>query len=99
MDKIAHHEGEDAEVDEEGEQEHTHGANNMVQKRYLLPRVEEHLVEASKVHCTDKGHRLHGAHVDALASADRRNKGAVNASFKFRTHQQAGMRRLARQWS
>jgi hypothetical protein len=54
MDKIAHHEREDAEVDEEGEQEHTHGANNMVQKRYLLPRGEEHLVEASKVHCTGK---------------------------------------------
>jgi hypothetical protein len=51
--EVAHHEGEDAEVDEEREQEHTHGANNMVQERYLLPWVEEHLVKAPKVHCTD----------------------------------------------
>jgi hypothetical protein len=51
--KVAHHEGEDAEVDEEGEQEHTQGAHNVIQKCYLLSWVEEHLVKATKVHCTD----------------------------------------------
>jgi hypothetical protein len=49
--KVAHHEREDAEVDEEGEQEHTYGAHDVIQKRSLLSWVEEHLVQAAKVHC------------------------------------------------
>jgi hypothetical protein len=51
--EVAYHEGEDAEVDKKREEEHTNGAHNMVQERYLLPWVEEHLIEAPKVHCTD----------------------------------------------
>jgi hypothetical protein len=38
--KVAHHEREDAEVDEEGEQEHTHGAHDVIQECYLLSWVE-----------------------------------------------------------
>jgi hypothetical protein len=60
----SHHEGEDAEVDEEGEQKHTHGAHDVIQECYLLPGVEEHLVEAPKVHCTDRGQDLEDTKVD-----------------------------------
>jgi hypothetical protein len=51
-----HHEGEDAEVDDEGEQEHTHCASNMVKQRPLDAWVEEHLAESTKVHYTCNSH-------------------------------------------
>jgi hypothetical protein len=50
---VAHHEGEDAEVDEARKQEHTHGTHDVIQKRDFLSWVEEHLIEAPKVHCAD----------------------------------------------
>jgi hypothetical protein len=62
--KVAHHEGEDAEVDEEGKQEHTHGAYDVVQKRYLLSWVEEHLIEAAKIYCTDLSQQSDGTKMD-----------------------------------
>jgi hypothetical protein len=94
--KGAHHEREDAEVDEEGEQEHTHGADNMIQKRYLLPRVEEHPVEASKVHCRGHSHvwMIHMSMTTLIVI-----KGGISTYFRIITHRQTGMRRLARQWS
>jgi hypothetical protein len=56
--EIAHHEREDAEVDDTGEQKHAHSADNMVKKRSLQSWVEEHLVEAPKVHCADSSRQF-----------------------------------------
>jgi hypothetical protein len=48
----AHEHGEDAEVDEEGKQEHAHCAVDALQGGYLQLWVEEHLAEAPEVYCT-----------------------------------------------
>jgi hypothetical protein len=55
--KVAHHEREDAEVDNAREQKYTHSAHDVIKKCYLLPWVEEHLIEAPKIHCTDESRK------------------------------------------
>jgi hypothetical protein len=61
--RYAHDEGEDEDVNEEGEQEHTHCARDLIQNRPLLSRVEEHLIEAPKVHYTGTNQISHSTHM------------------------------------
>jgi hypothetical protein len=106
MGKTAHHEGEDAEVDEEWKQEHTHCATDMVQKRSLLTWVEEHLAEPTKVHCTvseDKSSdctRL-GIPFSCIEACQTRNKeeNVLAGIRELTTHLQIGMRPPAQKWS
>ena len=46
-----HHDGEDAEIYDEGEREHTHGATDVVKPRSLQSRVEKQLSQSTKIHC------------------------------------------------
>ena len=48
------HEGEDAEVDHDGEQKHADSACDALQHGGLHGLVEEQLPQASKVHCTKR---------------------------------------------
>ena len=46
-----HHDGEDAEIYNEGERKHTHGATDVIKPRSLHSRVKKQLSQSTEIHC------------------------------------------------